>query len=68
MTKPIIFVVLLALGCAPILRASAQGSNEAAYAATKADCEQKADAKNFGIHHAERHRFVVRCVAGLSQR
>ena len=68
MTKPIVFVGLLALGSAVIMHASAQGSAESDYLVTKADCEQKADAKNFRHHLAERHRFVVRCIAGLSQR
>jgi hypothetical protein len=66
MTKPIFFLALLALLGAMGLGASAQGSGGEALAPTKAECEQKADAKNFGIHLSERHRFILRCVAGLS--
>jgi len=68
MTKPIILVGLLALGSAVMVGASAQGSTDSTYLVTKADCEQRANAKNFRHHLAERHRFVVRCIAGLSQR
>jgi len=68
MTKPIIFLGLFALGSAAIVGASAQGSAESDYLVTKANCEQKADANNFRHHLAQRHRFVVRCIAGLSQR
>jgi hypothetical protein len=62
------FLALLALGCAVSLGASAQGPNGDGYSATKPECEQKAEARNFGIHQSERHRFVLRCMAGLLQR
>jgi hypothetical protein len=66
--KAVVFVALLGLAGAMSLGASAQGENEGAYQAKKAGCEQQADARDFGIHFSQRHRFVVRCVAGLSQR
>ena len=66
MTKPIIFLAFLALAGAMSLGASAQGASPDVYAAKKADCEQKADVRNFGIHFSERYRFVMRCIAGLS--
>jgi len=68
MTKPIIFIAFLALAGAMNLGASAQGASPDVdvYAAKKADCEQKADVRNFGIHFSERYRFVMRCIAGLS--
>jgi hypothetical protein len=66
MTKPIIFLTFLAVSSAMSLGASAQGASADVYAAKKADCEQKADIRNFGIHLSERHRFVMRCIAGLS--
>ena len=31
------------------------------------ECNAQADAQDFGIHEYKRHRFVIRCVAGLSQ-
>jgi hypothetical protein len=68
MMKPIRPLALFALGCAMIVSASAQGAASPVYAAKKAHCDEKGDAKNFGVHHYQRHRFVMRCMAGLSQR
>jgi hypothetical protein len=70
MMKSIRPLALLALGCAMIVSASAQEAAEplSVYATKKAYCSEQADAKNFGVHHYQRHRFVVRCLAGLATR
>ena len=49
------------------LGAAAQGTNEPDQAAKEVECNKQADAKDFGIHEYQRHRFVIRCVAGLPQ-
>jgi len=49
------------------LGASAQGTVESEQTAKEAECSKQADAKDFGIHEYQRHRFVIRCVAGLPQ-
>ena len=68
MKKTVVFVAILGVAGAMSLGALAQGESGEVYAAKKADCEQRADSKDFGIHLSQRHRFVVRCIAGLSQR
>jgi hypothetical protein len=68
MMKPIRLLALFALGCAMIVSASAQGAANPVYATKMTYCDKNADAKNFGVHHYQRHRFVMRCMAGLSQR
>jgi hypothetical protein len=45
---------------------AAQGTSGRASAAKEAKCNWQANARNFGIHHYQRHRFVIRCIAGLS--
>jgi hypothetical protein len=66
MSRPNIFLTVLAVAGAMSFGASAQGASADAYAAKKADCDLKADVRSFGIHLSERHRFVMRCIAGLS--
>ena len=68
MAKTVIFVAILGLAGAMSLGALAQGEGSEVYAAKRADCEQQADAQNFGIHLSQRHRYLVRCIAGLPQR
>lgn len=68
MTKSIVFIALFAAASALSLGALAQGQTRAERMPTKAQCEQAADTESFGIHLSQRHRFVVRCVAGLPQR
>ena len=64
--KKIAFLSLLAvIGVAGV---AAQPSSGAPQTAKIAECNALADAKNFGIHEYQRHRFVIRCVAGLLQR
>jgi len=65
--KSIGIVTVLALGCGLGLQALAQGpvadgAEAAKYAATKSECERRADAMNFGSHHSDRHWFVLRCM------
>jgi hypothetical protein len=40
-----------------------QGTSQ--LSAKQAECARQADAKDFGIHEYQRHRFVIRCVADL---
>jgi hypothetical protein len=50
------------------LGAAAQGtSGGSEQTAKEAGCNQQADAKDFGIHEYQRHRFVIRCIADLPQ-
>jgi hypothetical protein len=49
------------------LGAAAQGTSEPDQTAREVECNKQADAKDFGIHEYQRHRFVIRCVAGLPQ-
>jgi hypothetical protein len=49
------------------LGAAAQGTSGPEQAAKELDCNAQADAQDFGIHEYQRHRFVIRCVAGLPQ-
>jgi len=49
------------------LGAAAQGTSESEQTAKEAVCNKQADAKDFGIHEYQRHRFVIRCVADLPQ-
>jgi len=64
--KKIVLLGLVGLAGVPTLGAAAQGVSGQANAARAAQCNEQADAKNFGIHHYQRHRFVIRCIAGLS--
>ena len=64
--KKIAFLGLLAvIGVAGV---AAQASSGAEQAAKIAKCNALADARDFGIHEYQRHRFLIRCVAGLPQR
>jgi hypothetical protein len=58
--------LLSALGMVVAVGAAAQGTKGPEYAAKEAQCVEKADARDFGIHEYQRHRFVIRCIAGLS--
>jgi hypothetical protein len=49
------------------LGAAAQGTSGSEQTAKEVECNAQADAQNFGIHQYKRHRFVIRCVAGLPQ-
>jgi hypothetical protein len=62
--KTIGFVGLL-LALAGVLGAAAEPTNGEVRAAKKVECNQQADAKEFGVHEYQRHRFVIRCVADL---
>lgn len=42
---------------------STQGTSQ--LRAKQAECARQADAKDFGIHEYQRHRFLIRCVADL---
>jgi hypothetical protein len=48
------------------LGAAAQGTGPE-QTAKEVECNAQADAQNFGIHEYKRHRFVIRCIAGLPQ-
>jgi len=47
------------------LGVAAQGSSGSEQTAKETECYKQADAQDFGIHEYRRHRFVIRCVAGL---
>jgi hypothetical protein len=49
------------------LGAAAQGTSGPEQAAKEVACNAQADAQDFGIHEYKRHRFVIRCIADLSQ-
>jgi hypothetical protein len=49
------------------LGAAAQGTSGSEQTAKELECNAQADAQDFGIHEYKRHRFVIRCVAGLPQ-
>jgi hypothetical protein len=68
MTKTFALIAAIAAASALSLSALAQDEPAAAQPPSKAECEQAAAAQNFGIHLSERHRFVLRCAAGLPQR
>jgi hypothetical protein len=67
MMKKIVLLGLVGLAGVITLGAAAQGISESANAAKMAECNEQADARDFGIHHYQRHRFVIRCIAGLSR-
>jgi hypothetical protein len=46
---------------------AAQGTSGPEQAAKEVECNAQADAQDFGIHEYQRHRFVIRCIAGLPQ-
>jgi len=57
-------IAALALGLGLSLQASAQGpagGHSETSNATKSECEQRADSRNFGSH-GDRHWFVLRCL------
>ena len=66
MMKTIVFLGLVGLIGAINLGAIAEGTGRSVYAAKEAECSEQANTKDFGIHRYQRHRFVVRCVAGLA--
>ena len=66
MMKTIGFLGLAGLAGVITLGAAAQGTSGPVQAAKQAECNAQADAKDFGIHDYQRHRFVIRCIAGLS--
>ena len=69
MSKPIaLLAVFVAVVGAMNLGAAAQGRGRVEISRTPAECTRAADAEDFGIHQSARHRFVLRCVAGLPQR
>jgi hypothetical protein len=49
------------------LGAAAKGTSESDVTAKEVECNAHADARDFGIHEYQRHRFVIRCIAGLPQ-
>jgi hypothetical protein len=49
------------------LGAAAQGTGGSEQTAKEVECNAQADSQDFGIHEYKRHRFVIRCVAGLPQ-
>jgi hypothetical protein len=49
------------------LGAAAQGTSGPEQAAKELECNAQADVQDFGIHEYQRHRFVIRCIAGLPQ-
>jgi hypothetical protein len=57
----------LALVAAASAMAQGTGSTQhtSQLGAKQAECARQADAKDFGIHQYQRHRFVIRCVADL---
>jgi hypothetical protein len=64
-------IVLIAAAAAILLGVAsvtlaARGSDGPGHSAREAECNAQADARDFGIHQFRRHRFVIRCVAGLS--
>jgi hypothetical protein len=68
MIKSIAFIALFVTASVLSLGALAQNQTRGERTPTKAQCEQAADSGDFGIHLSQRHRFVVRCAAGLPQR
>ena len=60
-------VGVVALGAAAQSLDRRGGTSGSEQSATEAECNKQADAKDFGIHEYKRHRFVIRCVAGLPQ-
>jgi hypothetical protein len=49
------------------LGAAAKGTSGSEHTAKEVECNKQADGQDFGIHDYKRHRFVIRCVAGLPQ-
>jgi len=39
-------------------------SARTAYSQKKADCKERAKAKNFGVHFIKRNRWIKDCIAG----
>jgi hypothetical protein len=65
--RKMVFLGLVGLAGVITLGAAAQGISAPVNAAKEAACNEQADAKDFGIHLYQRHRFVIRCIAGLSR-
>lgn len=66
--KAIALIGVVGLVGVVALGAAAQGTSGSEQTAREAQCNKQADAQDFGIHEYRRHRFVIRCVAGLPQR
>jgi hypothetical protein len=64
--KVIALVGLVGLVGVVALGAAAQGTSGSGNTAKGVECNKQADAQDFGIHEYQRHRFVIRCIAGLS--
>ncbi len=64
--KTIALLGLVGLVGVVALGAAAQGTGGPVTAVKEAECNKQADAQDFGIHDYQRHRFVIRCIAGLS--
>jgi hypothetical protein len=65
--KAIAILGVVGLAGVVALGAAAQGTSGSEQTAKELECNAQADAQNFGIHEYKRHRFVIRCVAGLPQ-
>jgi len=65
--KAIALIGVVGLVGVVALGAAAQGSSGSQQTAKETECNSQADAQGFGIHEYRRHRFVIRCVAGLPQ-
>jgi hypothetical protein len=65
--KAIALIGVVGLVGVVALGAAAQGTSGSEQTAKEAECNKQADAKHFGIHEYQRHRFVIRCVADLPQ-
>ena len=65
--KKIALLSVVGVGALAAVAAAAQQSKGTEHVAKAVECNQQADAKDFGIHEYQRHRFVIRCIAGLLQ-
>ena len=65
--KAIALIGMVGLVGVVALGAAAQSTNGSHQTAKEVECKALADAQDFGIHEYQRHRFVIRCVAGLPQ-
>jgi hypothetical protein len=60
-------VGVVALGAAAQSLDRRGGASGPEQTAKEVECNAQADAQDFGIHEYQRHRFVIRCIAGLPQ-
>jgi hypothetical protein len=60
-------VGVVALGAAAQSLDRRGGTSGSEQTAKEVECAAQADAQDFGIHEYKRHRFMIRCIAGLSQ-